>query len=160
MSAATQTPPPASETNPHGPHDSDHGLLFWIIGGVALVLCVVGLVTYSAKQNTQEAQDKAAQLTAAFQQAGLPVPADQSQIVDVLGSDGGAVCDNPADTLGKATLNAVLVNGASFVGLRPVIVDRRVLLGELLILQTYCPEKLQAYKDKIEDLKTDNTIKP
>jgi hypothetical protein len=159
MSTATQ-PQPASETNPHGPHHSDHGFLFWIIGGVALVLCVIGLITYSAKENTQEAQAKAAQLTAAFKQAGLPVPADLDQITSTLGTDGGAVCENPADALGKATLNTVLINGASFVGQRPVIVPRRVVQGGLLIIQTYCPDKLQAYKDKIDDLKFDDTIKP
>jgi hypothetical protein len=160
MSAATQAPPPASETNPHGPHHSDHGFLFWIIGGVAIVLCVIGLITYSANKNDAEAQQKAAQLTAAFKQAGLPVPAKQDQITATLGTDGGAVCQNPADALGRATLNAVLVNGASFVGQRPVIVPRRIVEGELLILQIYCPEKLQDYKDKVDDLKFDDTIKP
>ena len=33
------------------------------------------------------------------------------------------------------------------------------MLGEALILQTYCPDKLQDYQDKIDDLKYDNTLK-
>ena len=33
------------------------------------------------------------------------------------------------------------------------------MLGEVLILQTYCPEKLEDYQDKIDDLKTDDTVK-
>ena len=32
-------------------------------------------------------------------------------------------------------------------------------MGEALILQIYCPDKLQEFKDKIEDLKTDDVIK-
>ena len=52
-----------------------------------------------------------------------------------------------------------MTNGADFVGRRPVIIDRRILQGEALILQTYCPDKLQDYKDKIDDLKTDDMLK-
>ena len=52
-----------------------------------------------------------------------------------------------------------MTNGADFVGRRPVIVDPRILVGQGLIMQTYCPEKLQEFKDKTHDLKTDNVIK-
>jgi hypothetical protein len=87
------------------------------------------------------------------------VPADQDVITRSLGTDGGAVCDNPATALGKATQNDMLTNGADFVGRRPVIVDLRILKGEALILETYCPDKLKSYQDRIDKLKTDNTIK-
>ena len=40
-----------------------------------------------------------------------------------------------------------------------MIVDRRILLGEALILETYCPEELQEFRDKFDDLKFDDTIK-
>jgi hypothetical protein len=53
-----------------------------------------------------------------------------------------------------------MTNGASFVGRRAVIVDKRILQGEALILQTYCPDELQAYQEKINELKLDDTIKP
>jgi hypothetical protein len=88
------------------------------------------------------------------------VPQNQDIIVKSLGHDGGAVCDNPANALGKAVQNDLLTNGADFVGKRPVIVDRRILVGEALILETYCPEKLPDYRDRINELKTDNTIEP
>ena len=39
-----------------------------------------------------------------------------------------------------------------------MIIDRDLLVGELLILQTYCPEHLEDYRDKIDDLKTDDTV--
>ena len=89
------------------------------------------------------------------------MPADTDQIVATLGTDGGAVCANPANALGKATAARLRsANGASFVGRRPVIFDRRFVVGEALILQIYCPDELAAYQEKIDALKYDDTIKP
>jgi hypothetical protein len=89
----------------------------------------------------------------------LKVPVNQDVFIRSLGTDGGAVCDNPASAIGRATLFDQLTNGADFVGRRPIIGDSRVLLGGALILQTYCPEKLQEFKEKTQDLKTDDVIK-
>jgi hypothetical protein len=154
MTAADPTTPqpPTEEKDPNR-------TLYWIVGGVVVVLAIVGLITYGGKKVDAEAQDKAQQLTQAFQEAGLRVPQDQDIFVRSFGTDGGAVCDNPADALGKAVLADTLVNGASFVGRRPVVVDRRILLGEALILQVYCPDKLEKYRDYIDDLKTDDVLK-
>lgn len=144
---------------PAEPRDHSNRLMYWIIGGIAVVLVIVGLITYNAESNNQEAQAKAQQLTKKFTALGLPVPAKTETITRVLGTDGGVVCDNPASALGKAALNDQISNGADFVGRRPVRIDRRILIGEALILATYCPEKLPAYKDKLNDLKTDNVVK-
>jgi hypothetical protein len=133
--------------------------MYWIIGGVLVVLVIIGLVAFSAAKTNQEAQQKAQQLSQQFEKAGLPTPASLDTITKSLGTDGGAVCDNPANALGKAVLNDLLTNGADFVGRRPVIVDHRILLGEALILQTYCPDKLKPYQDKILKLKTADTVK-
>jgi hypothetical protein len=137
----------------------DHRFLYWACGVVAVVLAIVGLFTYSGQKQSEEATAKAQELSQAFEQAGLRVPQDLTIITRSLGTDGGAVCDNPANALGRAILFDQLVNGASFVGRRPVIADTDVLKGELLILQTYCPEKVQQYKQKTEDLKLDDTIR-
>jgi hypothetical protein len=139
--------------------EHDHSWMYWSIGAVVIVLTVIGLITYSGNKDDREAQQKAEQLTQKLEAAGLPVPADQDIITRSLGTDGGAVCDNPATALGKALQNDMLTNGADFVGRRPVIVDLRILKGEALILQTYCPDKLKSYQDRIDDLKTDDTIK-
>ena len=96
----------------------------------------------AARRTTRRPSRRPQQLTVALQQAGLTVPADQDILIRSLGSDGGAVCDNPANALGRATLLDQMTNGADFVGRRPVIVDPRILVGEALILQIYCPEKL------------------
>jgi hypothetical protein len=154
----------ATAPEPTGPAgqapESDDGnrTLYWIIGGVAILLAILGLITYSGKKEDQQAEQKAAQLSQSLQRAGLKPP-DQDILVRSLGSDGGAVCDNPATALGRATLFDQMTNGADFVGRRPIIVDSRILVGEALILQTYCPEKLQQFRDKTQDLKTDDVIK-
>ena len=133
--------------------------IYWFVGLVVVALAVIGLITYSGEKKDQEAQAKAEELTQKFEQAGLPVPEDQDIIVRSLGNDGGNVCDNPANALGRAVLNDQITNGASFVGRRPVIIDRRILLGEALILETYCPDELQDFRDKFDDYKVDDTIK-
>jgi hypothetical protein len=145
---------------PREPAPGDDRWLYWAIGGVVVVLLIIGLITYSAGKNNAEAQAKARQLSQKVVAAGLNPPANLDQLTRSLGTDGGAVCSNPANALGKATLNAELTNGAAFVGLRPVIVAKRVVLGELLVLQTYCPEKVPAFQRKINDLKFKNTIRP
>jgi hypothetical protein len=152
-------PAPAPATPEQSSSSDGLGVIYWIIGAVVVVLCVVGLITYSGKKETEEAQQKAQELTQALAQAGLPVPANQDIIVRSLGSDGGAVCDNPASALGRATLLDNLVNGASTVGRRPVIVDRSVIAGGVVILQVYCPDELEEFRDKFDDLKFDDTIK-
>jgi hypothetical protein len=133
--------------------------MYWIIAAVVVILVIIGLVTWNRASTNQEAQQKAQQLSQKFEQNGLPVPADIDTITRSFGTDGGAVCDNPANALGKAALNDLITNGADFVGRRPIIIDRRILLGEALILQTYCPDKLKPYQDKILKLKTANTVK-
>jgi type II secretory pathway pseudopilin PulG len=130
-----------------------------VIVAVLIVLVIVGLLAYSSQKNDAEAQQKAQQLEQKFQAAGLAVPASHDDIVRTLGTDGGAICENPGTALGKAIFNDVLVNGADFVGRRPVVVDRRVVAGEAIVLQVYCPEKLQPYLDKVNKLKLRHTVK-
>ena len=149
----------ATPESRRSPDDDNMRLWYWIIGAFLIVLAIIGLVTYSGKKDDEAAQQKAAQLTVALKGAGLKVPVNQDILIRSLGSDGGAVCDNPANALGRATLLDQMTNGADFVGRRPVIVDSRILVGGALILQVYCPEELEEFKEKFGDLKTDDVIK-
>ena len=96
---------------------------------MVVVLAIIGLITYSGQKDDQrgpaEGRSSSRQK---FEKAGLPVP-DQDILTRSLGTDGGAVCDNPASALGKALLHDQLTNGADFVGRRPIIIDRRIVLG-------------------------------
>jgi len=144
--------------SPIASESGEDRVTYWIIAVAVGALMIVGLITYSGQKSSQQAQEKAQQLVTKYEQAGLPVPENLDIVIRTLGDDGGAVCDNPASALGKATLADQITNGADFVGRRPVIIDRDLVVGELLILQTYCPEHLEDYKDKIDDYKTDDTV--
>jgi hypothetical protein len=119
------------------------------------VMVVIGLVTFRAAKESNEANAKADQLIAALEDAGARTP-DKDQIVRVLGNDGGATCENPNDALGRAVLFTQLANGAAGPGSRPVIADRRMLEGQLLIIEIYCPDELEDFQKFVDDLKTDD----
>lgn len=130
----------------------------WIYIAACVVLgaLILGaLLAFSSARETAQAQDKADELIAALEDAGARTP-DRDQIVRVLGDDGGATCDSPNDALRRATLHALLANGASGPGARPVIADSRVLKGQLLIIQIYCPDELEDFQKFVDDLKTDD----
>ena len=74
----------------------------------------------------------------------------------VLGDDGGATCADPNDALSRAVLFTQLANGAAGPGARPVIADSRVVQGQLLIIQIYCPDELEDFQEFVDDLKTDD----
>ena len=94
------------------------------------------------------------QLIAALHDAGARTP-DKDQVVRVLGDDGGATCENPNKALSRATLLSMLTNGAAGPGARPVIADSRLLQGQLLIIQIYCPDELEDFQNEfVDDLKT------
>jgi Tfp pilus assembly protein FimT len=119
------------------------------------IMVVVGLFAFSSARETREAQEKADQLIAAIEDAGAPAPS-KDRIVQVLGDDGGATCANPNDALSRAVLLGQLANGAAGPGARPVIADSRLLQGQLLIIEVYCPDELEEFQEFVEDLKTDD----
>jgi hypothetical protein len=131
-------------------------LIYVIAAVVVIVLAIWAMLAFERPAATAEAQAKADELIAAYEQAGLPVPS-KDQVVSRLGADGGAVCRNPTSALKRATLYSQFSNGAAHVGVRPVIVSERVVMGEELILQTYCPDELPAFRDYTGGLKYAST---
>ncbi|MER5350339.1 hypothetical protein ABT093_08395 [Kitasatospora sp. NPDC002551] len=133
----------------------------WIyLGAIVLLIgmLITGLLTYTQLHETNEANRKAQQLSEALTAAGYPVPS-QDQIVHTLGEDGGAVCEDPAGALQQAQWKYGMSNGAAGPGQRPVLSDREVVFAEAIVLSVYCPDKLAAIKDKIDDLKLDDTVR-
>ena len=122
--------------------------------GIA-VLMVTGQIFYRSAEATREAEQKADELVAALEEAGATAPSTE-QIVRVLGQDGGAVCQNPNDALSRSILLAQLANGAAGPGARPVIADSRVLQGQLLIIEIYCPDELEEFREFVDGLETDD----
>ena len=130
----------------------------WVIIGVLIALAVVGLITYGFHQNNEEARAKAEQLTTALRDAGLRAPARQETIVNLLGSEGGVVCSDPGAALRKAYVDQQFVNGAANVGQRGIIGDVRLVDGALIVLQVYCPEKVDMFRQAVEDYKLDHVV--
>ena len=144
------------------PHDvstsRDRNVTYGIVVFVILVLVVVGLFAYRGHKDTAEASQKADKLIAAIEKAGYDAP-DKDQIVGVLGSDGGALCDDPSAALTRSVLRSMLFNGAAGPGARPIIADRLVVRGQLLVIGIYCPGELAKFQDFVNDLDYDDTVK-
>jgi Tfp pilus assembly protein FimT len=128
----------------------------YITAWIILAALIVGaLLAFGSGRETRQAQEKADQLIAALEEAGASAPS-QDQIVRVLGDDGGATCENPNDALNRAILLSQLSNGASGPGARPVIADSKVFQGQLLIIEVYCPDELDDFREFVEGLETAN----
>jgi hypothetical protein len=133
-------------------------ITYWVLGILFLAIIGGALFAFNTAKASRVAADKAEQLKTAFATAGLPVPTTE-QITRTLGEDGGAVCADPNDYLGKAMLNYSMSNGATGPGIRPIISDKQVVQGEVLVLSIYCPEQLAEFTKYVTDLKFDDVIK-
>jgi hypothetical protein len=133
----------------------ERSFIYYVAWAVIALMVLGSLLVFRAARQTAQAQDKADELIAALEEAGARTP-DRDQIVRVLGEDGGATCEDPNEALSRATLLAVLANGATGPGARPVIADSRAVKGQLLIIEIYCPEELEDFQQFVDDLKTDD----
>ncbi|MET7136218.1 hypothetical protein MT994_19135 [Cellulosimicrobium sp. MI9406] len=132
--------------------------IYVVAAVVVVALVVVALVARGSQETTTEAEQKADQLLVAFAAAGVPTP-DVEQVVRVLGDDGGATCEDPGGALSRATLLGQLVNGAAGPGIRPVVADNRVVRGQLLVIEIYCPDELAGFRDLVDGLHLDDTVR-
>jgi hypothetical protein len=137
--------------------DNTRRITYILVGGVILVLCVVGLIAFNSNKENQAAQQKAAQLIATLDQAGLPTPSTD-QVVRVLGDDGGTVCADPTLALKKAVMYGLATNGAAGPGLRPIIADNLLVQAGLAVIKTYCPEELPEFPQTAEQFKTADLV--
>ena len=133
--------------------------IYWVAGGLAVVLVVIGLISYRGEKEDQVAQQKADQFLALLQKAGVEELPSQEQVARVLGDDGGSVCQDPGNSLRQATLNSMIMNGAAGPGMRPVITDRHLVSGQLAVIAVYCPEELDGFRDYVDDLKYGDVVR-
>jgi Tfp pilus assembly protein FimT len=129
----------------------------YIVAGIVVVaLMIIALLTFRSGKESEQAEQKANQLITALTAAGARAPS-QEQVVRLLGDDGGAVCDDPSGSLRKGILLGQLMNGAAGPGMRPVIADKRVVRGQLLVLQIYCPDELPRFQEFVDRLNLSDT---
>jgi hypothetical protein len=134
-------------------------ILYIVAGAIGLVLVVLGLILFDSAQDNKEAEAKADQFIAALDAAGAQTLPSRDEVVRVLGTDGGATCEDPNAPLNRATLRSQLTNGATGPGNRPVVFDRKLLAGQLLILKIYCPDELPSMQEYVDSLKSDDVAK-
>lgn len=142
-------------TNVESQSPRERSFIYYLAWAVIILMVLGSLIVFSAARETSQARQKADELIAALEDAGARTP-DRDQIVRVLGDDGGATCEDPNSALSRATLLAQLANGAGGPGARPVIADSKVFQGQLLIIEIYCPEELEDFRQFVEDLETDD----
>jgi Tfp pilus assembly protein FimT len=138
--------------------EQENRTTYIVIGVAVLLITVIALLTFHSGKTSQEAQQKAAQLTVALTAAGARTPS-QETLIRVFGNDGGAVCDDPNGSLRKGVLTQQLMNGAAGPGMRPVIADRRVVNAQLLIMKVYCPDQVPTFQEFVNSLDLGDTIK-
>jgi hypothetical protein len=146
-------------TGQHERERTGNAAWYWVLALVVVALMGIGIATYRFHQPDPEAEAKAYQLTTTLHAAGLPVPQDLDSIARVLGTDGGTVCADPASALRKAATDAQLVNGAAFVGQRPIRAEVNLLRGGLIVLDVYCPDKAAQARQNIRDYIADHIAK-
>jgi hypothetical protein len=137
---------------------SEHKWIYWGSIVILLGLVVTGLMRYESFRSTNQTADKARQLQEALVRAGYPSP-DTDTVERLLGTDGGAVCENPGNALKTALWKIHQANGATGPGIRPVISDTKAVQAERIVLQVYCPDELADFDDALDDLKTDTTVR-
>ena len=138
----------------------DDSWIYWTVGAVVVVLAVIGLITYSGEKDDRGgAAEGRSSSRSSSSRPGCPCQRSGHHHPVRSAPTAEPSVRTPPTRWARRSCNDQLTNGADFVGRRPVIIDRRIVLGEALILQTYCPDKLKEYQDKIDDLKYDNTIK-
>lgn len=132
----------------------ERSVIYAVVVGVLIVLGVIATLLFLDRRQEARDLEKAEQLLSAFSDAGISVTLSAEQIAEVLGDDGGATCADPNAALSRATLLAGLANGAGGPGTRPVIVESRLLQGQLLIIETYCPEQAEGFRQFVDSLTT------
>ncbi|AJF66006.1 hypothetical protein [Streptomyces vietnamensis] len=137
---------------------SEHKWIYW--GAIVLLvgLAVTGVIRYASVKKNNETHAKSEQLQEELVKAGYPSP-DTDTVQQLLGTDGGPVCEDPGGALNTALWKIQQANGATGPGMRPVISDTRAVQAERIVLQVYCPDKLDDFDEDLKDLKTDDTVR-
>jgi hypothetical protein len=132
--------------------------IYWLVGGGLGVLLIVMLVAFDYDRSNEEANQKALQLIAAYEEAGLRPPERPAMVARVLGDDGGWVCETADSELVQGYWKLRLAVGGEFYQ-RPARLDPRVREGLLLVVGIYCPEKLPDIEDFFEEWDFDELVR-
>ena len=122
----------------------------------ALVLAVMlsGCQGSPAKDpDSPEALSKAQQLQEKLEEAGLDVP-DTDTLVKLYGTNGGVACMYSGSDF-QTYYNLVHFGNT---GRRPTYLDPSAVAYDLAVIEVYCPENLDAYREAVEEWDTEQLI--
>lgn len=143
----------ADVTASSGGHRDTGLLVMWVVIALVVVgLAIAGVARYRYRSETSEAVDKAAQVAAEWEALGINVPS-QDFLVRLYGTDGGILCLIAPDDVAKGLYLMQLSNGAAGPGQRPVIVRETAIAAERAMLEVYCPDRIAAFDEIVNDLK-------
>jgi hypothetical protein len=136
--------------------------IYAVVGLVVGILLVVLVVTFDYTTDSRKADRKAGELLVAYKQAGISQRLDRNQLADLLGTDGGSVCDL-ADQVSRSDsyegyIKTTLRVGGEF-GFQGATLDEDAVKRAELVVETYCPDKLAATRKFVADLEDRNVIK-
>ena len=131
--------------------------IYLIVAAALGVLLIVMLVAWNYDRQNEEADAKAQELIAAFEQAGLAAP-DPDQIARTLGDDGGQVCETADSELVQGYWKLRLMVGGEFY-VRATSLPGTVREGLSLVVDVYCPEKRPDVEDFFEDWDFDDVVR-
>lgn len=117
----------------------------WLLG----VLLVVSACTSTSESDEANEKALAAQLVDAAHAAGVAPRLTPEVAESLYGADAPGVCDTFDGGLGTSEQNMILGNPA--LGRRKTITDRAITYGRVVV-ETYCPDKLDEYNDEVEGL--------
>jgi hypothetical protein len=115
---------------------------------LAATLVAAGCSSQSDAEQATE-QQKAAELVAATQAAGIAPRLTTDVAESLYGTDASTMCDVFDGGLSTSAENVILGNPAQ--GRRTTVTDDAVVYGRLVV-QTYCPEVLDDYEEAVADL--------
>jgi hypothetical protein len=131
--------------------------IYWIVGGILSVLLIVMLVGWNYDRQNDEADAKAQELIAAFEEAGLRSP-DVDQVARVLGDDGGQACETADSELAQGYWKLQLLVGGEFY-VRATSLPGVIRQGLSLVVDVYCPEKRPDIEDFFEGWDFDQVVR-
>jgi hypothetical protein len=115
---------------------------------IAATLVAAGCSSQSDSDEQLE-QQKATELVAATQDAGVAPRLTTDVAESLYGTDASTVCDAFDGGLSTSAKNLILGNPAQ--GRRKTVTDDAVVYGRLVV-QTYCPDVLDDYEEAVADL--------
>ncbi|OXM45325.1 hypothetical protein [Amycolatopsis alba] len=120
----------------------------YLVVGIALgVLLLAGYLLFRSAHSTTEAETKADLLVTRLVQEGARTPS-RDQLVRLLGTDGGSICADPNAAFARATSEGGISGGGP--GTRPVLPVSTLVRGQTLVIEVYCPEKLEGFQQYLE----------